>query len=282
MAATPAFGSPLPLPPRHLPNRSSPSPDRPAERERRSRCHGSRLPAREAAVNPSRPPPQGASHQTPPPQRFRRNGCRRRLPGQNKTQTDATPTPPRPAARQEPGTRIFSSIGADHAPSASHTASRRPRASHLQHQAADQPVDRRQAVVRRQRSCAVVQPNVVRWSNDAGGHTRQRSPRPKSRVYRADRAEPLKARERRAEPYLGTNRDSRAGIERRTRAPVGRVSTNEAPGNPKRIVAGKRFTIERRPRAKSGWRAKSRSETKKRRRSTGNRSPQRSGRLSAA
>ena len=33
-------------------------------------------------------------------------------------------------------------------------------------------------------------------------------------------------------------------------ASVGRVSTNEAPGNPKRIVAGKRFTIERRPRAK--------------------------------
>ena len=33
-------------------------------------------------------------------------------------------------------------------------------------------------------------------------------------------------------------------------ASVGRVSTDEAPVNPKRIVAGKRFTIERRPRAK--------------------------------
>ncbi len=33
-------------------------------------------------------------------------------------------------------------------------------------------------------------------------------------------------------------------------ASVGRVSTDEAPANPKRIVAGKRFTFEKRPRAK--------------------------------
>jgi eukaryotic-like serine/threonine-protein kinase len=95
-ALTPAFGSPLTLPPRHLPSRS-PLPARsPDDAPSDPTPRPQRLPARRREQSDSSGPSPILPRKTPPPQRVPAR--------QPKNQSDSTPTPPRSTAQNSSAT----------------------------------------------------------------------------------------------------------------------------------------------------------------------------------
>jgi eukaryotic-like serine/threonine-protein kinase len=241
LVPTPAYGSPLTLPPRHLPNRS-PSPSRdPDQATNDPTPRRLQLPARRRPQSEAPTPPHSATPQTPPPQR---------LPArQTKNQTDVTPPPSRPAARREPGPSDASPPSGSRAPSAGHapSAGDAPPAGHAPSASHAPPAGHTPSVSHATSASQTSSSNQT----PSGSHTRRAKPvaeEPGStaRIVHDTSEAPVEDEPNRVSDRIETRERPSSGEHM---APVGRVATNEVPSNPKRIGASKRFTIERRPRA---------------------------------